>query len=112
MSSPTRTHGRASRAAPRTRVGGPPGAPPRLIAGAIPAAIGVLLVVLGWVSVSGKPAFDDQQVGLNLAILGAFVVLAGCGFYLYVFRTRIARRLKALCAQTLREDADDNGGAV
>ncbi|MBA3742770.1 hypothetical protein [Sporichthya sp.] len=81
-----------------------PGAPPSLIAAAIPGAVGVLLVVLGWVSVSGEPAFDDQTVGLNLAILGALVVFAGCGFYLYVFRTKLARRMKALRARTLGEE--------
>lgn len=86
-----------------------PGAPPSLIAAAIPGAVGVLLLVLGWVSVSGKAAFDDQTVGLNLAILGALVVLAGCGFYLYVFRTKIARRVKALRAATLGEDDTFDG---
>jgi hypothetical protein len=87
-----------------------PGAPPSLIAAAIPGAVGVLLVVLGWISVSGEPAFDDQTTGLNLAILGALVVLAGCGFYLYVFRTKIARRMKALRTETLDDDFD--GGAA
>ena len=91
---------------------GRPGDPPSLIAAAIPGAVGVLLLVLGWVSVSGKPAFDDQMVGLNLAILGAFVVLAGCGFYLYVFRTRIARRMKALRAETLGEGERYGEGAA
>lgn len=89
-----------------------PGDPPSLIAAAIPGAVGVLLVVLGWVSVSGQPAFDDQMVGLNLAVLGALVVLAGCGFYLYVFRTRIARRMKTLRAETLGEHDGHGQGAV
>jgi protein-S-isoprenylcysteine O-methyltransferase Ste14 len=81
-----------------------PGAPPSLIAAAIPGAVGVVLVVFGWVAVSGEPAFDEQTVGLNLAVLGALVVLAGCGFYLWVFRTRIQRRVKALRAETLGEE--------
>ena len=89
-----------------------PGDPPSLIAAGIPAAVGVLLVVLGWVSVSGKPAFDDQMVGLNLAVLGALVVLAGCGFYLYVFRTKIARRMKTLRAETLGEGHGNGEGAA
>jgi len=82
----------STRAAGRRR----PGSPPSLIAAVIPGALGVLLLVLGWVSVSGKAAFDDQQSGLNLAILGAIVVLIGCGFYLFVFRRRIQRRMRAV----------------
>ena len=81
-----------------------PGDPPSLIAAAIPSAVGVVLLVLGWISVSGEPAFDDQQVGLNIAVLGALVVLAGCGFYLYVFRIRISRRVKALRVATFGEE--------
>ena len=115
MSSPASTHARASlsgRSQPGRQTGRRrPGDPPSLIAAAIPGAIGVLLVVLGWVAVSGEPAFDDQQTGLNLAILGALVVLAGCGFYLYVFRTKIARRMKALRAETLGDDDYNGGGA-
>ncbi|MGQ0845746.1 MAG: hypothetical protein ACT4QF_16620 [Sporichthyaceae bacterium] len=70
-----------------------PGDPPHLFAAAIPSALGILLVVLGWVAVSGEAAFDDQGVGLNLAIAGAMLVGIGCGFYLWMFRRRIARRL-------------------
>lgn len=83
---------RASRGHGRRR----PGAPPSLIAAAIPTALGVLLLVFGWVSVSGEAAFDDQQAGLNVSILGALVVLIGCGFYLFAYRARIARRMTAL----------------
>jgi hypothetical protein len=67
-----------------------------LLAAGIPSAIGILLVVLGWVAVSGEAAFDDQTTGLNLAILGAIVVGIGCGFYLFAFRRRIARRIDVL----------------
>lgn len=80
-----------------------PGAPPSLIAAAIPTALGVLLVVGGWAAVSGKAAFDDQSTGLNVAILGAIVVFLGCGFYLFAFRQRISRRLAAVTVHTLGE---------
>lgn len=80
------------------------GSPPSLIAAAIPGALGVLLLVLGWFWVSGEAAFSDQQTGLNLAILGAIVVLAGCGFYLFVFRRRIARRVALVRAATFGEE--------
>lgn len=83
-----------------------PGSPPSLMAAAIPGALGVLLLVMGWVSVSGEAAFDDQQAGLNLAILGALVVLIGCGFYLFVFRRRIARRMVAVRGSIFREEED------
>jgi len=82
------------------------GAPPSLIAAAIPSAVGVLLLVFGWVAVSGEAAFDDQQVGLNVAILGALVVLIGCGFYLFVFRRRITRRVSGLRTEIFREEED------
>ncbi len=109
MPSSPPTRERTSRAAGGRRR---PSDPPSLIAAAIPGAIGLLLLVLGWISVSGEAAFDDQTVGLNLAILGGFVVLAGCGFYLYVFRTKIARRMKALRAVTFGEDEDFHAGGV
>ncbi|MGQ0626147.1 MAG: hypothetical protein ACT4PP_16050 [Sporichthyaceae bacterium] len=80
-----------------------PGDPPSLTAAAIPSALGVLLLVLGWIDVSGEAAFADQSIGLNLAILGALVVLVGCGFYLWAFRRRMQRRLRALRARTLGE---------
>ena len=83
------------------------GAPPSLIAAGIPSALGVLLLVLGWISVSGEAAFDDQQVGLNLSILGGIVVLAGCGFYLWVYRRRIHRRVAALRLAVLGTGEED-----
>lgn len=81
-----------------------PGSPPSLVAAAIPGALGVLLLVLGWASVSREAAFDDQQSGLNLAIGGALVVLIGCGFYLFVFRRRIARRVAAVRGSIFRSE--------
>jgi hypothetical protein len=90
----------------RSRSGRRLGAPPSLIAAAIPSALGVLLLVLGWISVSGEASFSDQQTGLNLAIVGAIVVLAGCGFYLYMFRRRIARRVAVVRATTFGEEED------
>lgn len=87
-----------------------PGAPPSLIAAAIPSALGALLLVFGWVSVSGEAAFDDQQAGLNVAILGALVVLIGCGFYLFAFRRRIARRMAAVRGSVLRSERDSEWG--
>lgn len=83
-----------------------PSRSPSLLVAALPGALGVLLVVLGWVSVSGEAAFDDQQIGLNLAILGALVVLAGCAFYLWVFRIQISRRIKVLRVAMLEEAHD------
>lgn len=83
------------------------GAPPSLMAAGIPSAIGLLLLVLGWISVSGEAAFDDQQVGLNLGILGGIVVLAGCAFYLWVYRRRIHRRVKALRLAVLGDESED-----
>jgi hypothetical protein len=83
------------------------GAPPSLIAAAIPSALGILLLVLGWFSVSGEAAFDDQQVGLNVSILGAIVVLAGCGFYLWVYRRRISRRVITLRTAVLGTGEED-----
>src|SRR3954469_12365327 len=83
------------------------GAPPSLIAAAIPSALGVLLLVGGWISVSGEAAFDDQQVGLNVSILGAIVVLAGCGFYLWAYRRRIARRVAVLRVAVLGTGEED-----
>jgi hypothetical protein len=93
---------RASHASARRRAG----APPSLIAAAIPSALGVLLLVFGWVSVSGEAAFDDQQGGLNVAILGALVVLIGCGFYLFAFRRRIARRVANVRTSTFGDSGD------
>ncbi|MGQ0629718.1 MAG: hypothetical protein ACT4P1_01650 [Sporichthyaceae bacterium] len=86
------------------------GAPPSLIAAAIPSAIGVLLVVLGWTDVSGEAAFDDQSIGLNLAIFGAIVVFVGCGFYLWAFRLRIQRRVRSLRARYLDDHDARSGG--
>jgi len=83
-----------------------PGAAPSLLLAAIPAAIGALLVLIGWINVSGEAAFDDQQVGENLAIGGALLVFLGCGFYLWAFRRRIAGRIDALRAAH-GEDGDD-----
>ena len=83
------------------------GAPPSLMAAGIPSALGVLLLVLGWISVSGEAAFDDQQTGLNVSILGAIVVLAGCGFYLWVYRRRISRRVAALRTAVLGTGEED-----
>ncbi len=78
---------------------------PGLVAGAIPSALGVLLLVLGWVSVSGEAAFADQQGGLNVAILGAIVVLLGCGFHLFVFRRLITQRVTPLRISVMGEEA-------
>jgi protein-S-isoprenylcysteine O-methyltransferase Ste14 len=83
-----------------------PGAAPSLLVAAVPAAIGALLVLLGWISVSGAAAFDDQTSPLNLAVGGALLVFAGCGFYLWAFRRRIGRRFDALRA-VHNEDRDD-----
>ena len=88
------------------------GAPPRLIAAAIPSAAGVLLLVLGWMAVSGEAAFDDQQAGLNLAIFGGLVVFVGCGSYLWIFRQRISRRVKALRVAVLGETDVFEGGSA
>ena len=108
MSSSTASRERASRAAPQKVAGRRrAGDPPSLIAAAIPGALGILLVVLGWASVSGEAAFDDQAAGLNVAILGALVVLAGCGFYLYMFRLRLHGRVTGLRAETLGDDVAD-----
>lgn len=90
----------------RPRDGRRRGAAPSLVAAAIPTAIGVLLVVFGWLDVSNEAAFDDQSVGLNLAILGAIVVGVGCGFYLWAFRLRLQRRVRVLCARHLTEFDD------
>ncbi len=95
---PARGHGRRRQ-----------GAPPSLIAAAIPSALGVLLLVFGWVSVSGEAAFDDQQTGLNVAILGAILVLIGCGFYLFAFRRRIARRMAAVRSSVFRDQNGEEG---
>jgi hypothetical protein len=102
----------SSRGQARRSAGRRPGAPPSLMAAAIPAAIGMLLLVLGWMSVSGEAAFDDQQVGLNIGILGGIVVLAGCAFYLWVYRRRIHRRVKALRLAVLGDGDDFAGGAA
>jgi TRAP-type C4-dicarboxylate transport system permease small subunit len=103
MSAATPARERTSRAAPGRRR---PSDPPSLLAALIIGIPGVLLVLIGWISVSGNAAFDDQTVGLNLAILGALVVLAGCGFYLFMFRRRIEQRTTALCVATLGEDEE------
>ncbi|WP_344601278.1 hypothetical protein [Sporichthya brevicatena] len=66
----------------------------------------MLLLILGWISVSGEAAFDDQQSGLNIAILGALVVLIGCGFYLFMFRRRIQRRMRAVRSSVFGEEED------
>lgn len=79
------------------------GDPPSLIAATAPGALGLLLVVLGWIGVSGEATFDEQMAGLNVAILGAIVVLAGCGFYLYVFRIRMHRRVATVRTAILSE---------
>jgi hypothetical protein len=84
-----------------------PGAPPSLIAAAIPSVLGVLLLVFGWVLVSGEAAFDDQQGGLNVAILGALVVLIGCGFYLFAFRRRITRRMAGVRGSIFRSGSGE-----
>jgi hypothetical protein len=66
---------------------------------ALPAvALGVLLIGLGWLSVSGEPAFADQTMGLNLAIAGAALACTGCGLHLWALRRRVARRLLELRA--------------
>jgi protein-S-isoprenylcysteine O-methyltransferase Ste14 len=73
---------------------------------AVPAAIGALLVLIGWIDVSGQAAFDDQTTPLNLAIGGALLVFGGCGSYLWAFRQRLGRRIDALRAAH-GEDGDD-----
>jgi len=82
------------------------GAAPSLLVAAVPAAVGVLLVLIGWINVSGAAAFDDQTAPLNLSIGGALLVFGGCGFYLWAFRRRIGRRMDALRAANA-EDGDD-----
>jgi|GEM_PF-6107621 len=87
----------------RRRPGG--AAPSRLVA-AVPTALGALLVLIGWIAVSGDAAFDDQTTPLNLAIGGALLVSGGCGFYLWAFRRRIGRRIDAL--RTAHAEDGDN----
>jgi protein-S-isoprenylcysteine O-methyltransferase Ste14 len=82
------------------------GAAPSLLVAAVPTAIGALLVLIGWIDVSGDAAFDDQTAPLNLAIGGALLVFLGCGFYLWTFRRRIGRRIDLLRAAH-PEDGDD-----
>lgn len=76
-------------------------ATPSPVLACLPAAIGIALVLAGWVSVSGHAAFDGQTKGVNVAIAGAVVVFAGCGFYLWAFRRRIGSRMAALRAATV-----------
>jgi protein-S-isoprenylcysteine O-methyltransferase Ste14 len=71
-------------------------AAPSLLVAGIPAAIGVVLVLSGWISVSGRAAFGHQTAGLNVAIGGALLVFSGCAFYLWAFRRRIGGRMSAL----------------
>ncbi len=80
-----------------------PGGPPSLLVAAVPAMVGALLLVLGWVGASGVAAFDDQTAPLSIAILGALVIFVGCGFYLFAFRRRIARRVNVQRVATLGE---------
>jgi uncharacterized RDD family membrane protein YckC len=82
-----------------------PGGAPSLLVAAVPAAIGALLVLIGWINVSGEAAFDNQTAQLNVAIGGALVVFGGCGFYLWAFRRRIGTRMVAL--RVANEDVDD-----
>ena len=81
-------------------------AAPSLLVAAVPAVIGALLVLIGWINVSGEAAFDNQTTPLNLAIGGALLVFVGCGFYLWAFRRRIGRRIDTLRAAH-GEDGDD-----
>ena len=83
-----------------------PGDPPSFAAALILGVPGILLIVIGWIEVSGAAAFAGQTVGLNLAIGGALIVLIGCGFYLFAFRRRIRRRTTALCTATLGEEEE------
>ena len=83
-----------------------PGEPPSLIAAAIPAASGSC-----WSSSAGsrsaaKPPSTTRPTGLNVAILGALVVFVGCGFYLFVFRRRIRRRMTCCALRTLPDEED------
>lgn len=71
---------------------------------ALPALVGVVLVVFGWVGVSGRASFANQTAPLNVAILGALVVFAGCGFYLFAFRRRIRTRIAAARLRTLPDE--------
>lgn len=54
---------------------------------------GSVLLVLGWIWVSGEAAYENQTTGLNTAIGGALLVLIGCGSHLWVLRRRVARSL-------------------
>ncbi|MGQ0465022.1 MAG: hypothetical protein ACT4QG_06840 [Sporichthyaceae bacterium] len=82
------------------------GAPPHPLVAAVPAAIGILLVVVGWIEVSGEAVFDDQTNGLNIAILGALLVFGGCAVYLFAFRRRIRSRITAARSRVLIAEED------
>jgi drug/metabolite transporter (DMT)-like permease len=47
---------------------------------------GLLLLVLGWVAVSGQVTLSDQAPSLNIAVAG--LLLAGVGNALYLMSTR------------------------
>ena len=47
---------------------------------------GLVLLVLGWVAVSGKVTLSDQAPSLNIAVAG--LLLAGIGNALYLMATR------------------------
>ena len=48
--------------------------------------VGLVLLALGWVAVSGKVTLSDQAPYLNIAVAG--LLLAGVGNALYIMATR------------------------
>ena len=61
--------------------------------------VGLLLLVAGWATVSGKVTLADQAPYLNIAVAG--LVLAGVGNALYVMATRrtLEERLRSVSAR-------------
>ena len=61
--------------------------------------VGLLLLVAGWATVSGKVTLADQAPYLNIAVAG--LVLAGVGNALYLMATRrtLEERLRSVSAR-------------
>jgi protein-S-isoprenylcysteine O-methyltransferase Ste14 len=67
--------------------------------------VGLVLLVLGWMAVSGKVTLSDQAPYLNIAVAG--LLLAGVGNALYLMAAR--RTLEARLARV--HDRIDSGVA-
>jgi drug/metabolite transporter (DMT)-like permease len=57
---------------------------------------GALLLLIGWIVISGQSGFSAQLPYLNLAVGGALLAAAGNALYLVQFRRAVRERLEVL----------------